>query len=568
MRVKPAIALLIVCGIVGAARIPMSRPALAQQAPSVPPALLPDIRLQRLPTPEPGAPQPEIERAVPAPGPPVPGAATVRFVLADIDIEGATVYPPDILEQAFTSLRGTQVTLADIHRVAKEIERRYKDDGYFLTRAIVPTQSVTDGRVRIVVLEGYVADVRIEGEVGGVESLLRSTLSIVTDQRPLRFSTLERALLLADDIPGIAVSGVLRPSADRLGAADLVVTATRAPFEAALLTDNFGDDYTGRWEIAASVASNSWTPFGERIGVVGFVTDPTTDRNQAVGQIGTSWHLGSGGLALDTVYSYGDSNPGSNIAAFDINSRTELIGAGLTYPLVRSRNLNLTGRLAFEAINTDVDIFGNETFSRDRLRTLIISATTDFRDELGGANTIEAAVRRGLPVFGATKRSDPQKSRPDGTSDATVLTGAVSRLQPLYDQFALYGIFAGQYAFTELLANEEFELGGTQFGRGYFFDTLSGDSGIGGTAELRYTIPLQLSYLDRVQAFTFFEGGQVWNRNGGGDDSLCSTGVGFRLFPTEQLFFELQMAKPLTLDSGRANGQRDPQVLFRAIGRL
>lgn len=546
----------------------MSRPALAQQAPSVPPALLPDIRLQRLPTPEPGAPQPEIERAVPAPGPPVPGAATVRFVLADIDIEGATVYPPDILEQAFTSLRGTQVTLADIHRVAKEIERRYKDDGYFLTRAIVPTQSVTDGRVRIVVLEGYVADVRIEGEVGGVESLLRSTLSIVTDQRPLRFSTLERALLLADDIPGIAVSGVLRPSADRLGAADLVVTATRAPFEAALLTDNFGDDYTGRWEIAASVASNSWTPFGERIGVVGFVTDPTTDRNQAVGQIGTSWHLGSGGLALDTVYSYGDSNPGSNIAAFDINSRTELIGAGLTYPLVRSRNLNLTGRLAFEAINTDVDIFGNETFSRDRLRTLIISATTDFRDELGGANTIEAAVRRGLPVFGATKRSDPQKSRPDGTSDATVLTGAVSRLQPLYDQFALYGIFAGQYAFTELLANEEFELGGTQFGRGYFFDTLSGDSGIGGTAELRYTIPLQLSYLDRVQAFTFFEGGQVWNRNGGGDDSLCSTGVGFRLFPTEQLFFELQMAKPLTLDSGRANGQRDPQVLFRAIGRL
>jgi hypothetical protein len=30
----------------------------------------------------------------------------------------------------------------------------------------------------------------------------------------------------------------------------------------------------------------------------------------------------------------------------------------------------------------------------------------------------------------------------------------------------------------------------------------------------------------------------------------------------------VQMAKPLTLDSGRANGQRDPQVLFRAVGRL
>ena len=547
----------------------MSRQAGAQQAaPSVPPALLPDIRLERLPAPEPGMPQPEIERPVPVPTPAPPGATTVRFVLSNIEIEGATVYSPETLEQTFATLRGTQVTLADIYRVAKDIEQRYRDDGYFLSRAIVPAQSVTDGRVRIVVLEGYVADVRIEGDVGWVEELIRSTLSIVIDERPLRFATLERALLLADDIPGIGVSGLLRPAAEQLGAAELVVTATRAPFEGALLTDNFGDDFTGRWEIAASVASNSWTPLGERIGVVGFVTDPTTDRNQAVGQIGSSWRLGGSGLALDTVYSYGDSNPGSNIAAFDINSRTELLGVGLAYPLVRSRNFSLTSRLAFEAINTDVDIFGNETFSRDRLRTLIISTATDFRDRFGGANTFEAAVRRGLPVFGATKRSDPLKSRPDGTSDATVVTGVVSRLQPLYDKFALYAIFAGQYAFTELLANEEFELGGTQFGRGYFFDTLSGDSGIGGTAEIRYTLPLQLSYLDRVQAFSFFEGGQVWNRDAGGDDSLSSTGAGFRLFPNEHLFLEVQMAKPLTLDSGRANGQRDPQVLFRAVGRL
>lgn len=373
--------------------------ASAQQAtPSVPPALLPDIRLQRVPLPEAETPQqPEVERPAPAPSTMPSGAKTVRFVLSDIDIEGATVYPAATLERTFASLRGTQVTLADIYRIAKEIEHQYRDDGYFLSRVIVPVQTVTDGRVRIVVLEGYVADVRIEGDLGWVESLVQSTLSIVTEERPLRFSTLERALLLADDIPGITVNGLLRPAEQQLGAAELVVKAARTPFEAALLTDNFGDDYTGRWQIAASAASNSWTPLGERIGVVGFVTDPTTDRNQMVGQISSSWRLGGSGLALDTVYSYGDSNPGSNIAELDSNSRTELFGAGLAYPFVRSRNLSLTGRVGFEAINTDVDVFGNETFSRDRLRTLIISANTDFRDPLGGANTLEAAVRQGCP---------------------------------------------------------------------------------------------------------------------------------------------------------------------------
>jgi hemolysin activation/secretion protein len=177
-------------------------------------------------------------------------------------------------------------------------------------------------------------------------------------------------------------------------------------------------------------------------------------------------------------------------------------------------------------------------------------------------------VRQGLPVFDATKRKDTLKSVPDGTADATVVVGQVSRLQPLPSNFALSTIIAGQYAFTQVLANEQFELGQTQFGRGYDFDTLSGDSGIGGTAELRYTIPLGLSYLDRIQVFTFFDGGQVWSRGDDGDDSLSSTGVGFRLFPIERLFFEVQMAKPLTLDSERVNGQRDPQVLLRAVGRL
>ena len=61
-------------------------------------------------------PQPEIEREAPAPAPAPPGATTVRFVLSDIEIEGATAYSRETLERTFANLRGTQVTLADIHR--------------------------------------------------------------------------------------------------------------------------------------------------------------------------------------------------------------------------------------------------------------------------------------------------------------------------------------------------------------------------------------------------------------------------------------------------------------------
>ncbi|WP_456151539.1 ShlB/FhaC/HecB family hemolysin secretion/activation protein [Defluviicoccus vanus] len=542
---------------------------MAQRAsPDIPPAALPDVRLQRLPTEEAPSPAPQLSVPPPAPAYPSPSAGAVRFRLQRVDLFGVTAYPVTELQATFDPLIDTEVTLADIYRLAKNIERRYRDDGYFLSRAIVPVQTVEDGRVRLQVLEGFVAAVRIEGDVGAVQSLLQAYIDPVTRERPLRFATLERALLLANDLPGLSVSGLLQPAPSQPGAADLVVSASRQPFEASMLVDNLGDDYTGRYEYAASVSSNAWTPLGERVSAVGFVTNPFDDHNQKVGQFSTSWRLGGDGLALETIYSYGVSHPGSTVAPLDIESNTWLAGASAVYPVIRSRSFNLSGRFGFEALNDNVDFFGNTTLSRDRLRVLLMTANIDFRDAWRGTNTFETTLRQGLPVLDATRRSDDDKSRSDGTGQATVFQASLSRLQPVYDNLAVYVASSGQYAFTSVLSDQEFLLGGAQFGRGYDYATLAGDSGIGGTAELRYTQPLPWAEFDRVQVFGFVDGGRVWDRQTLGEDQLTSTGGGLRLFPFDRLFFELVGAKPLTLDSGRANGDRDPQFLFRAVGRL
>jgi hemolysin activation/secretion protein len=75
--------------------------------------------------------------------------------------------------------------------------------------------------------------------------------------------------------------------------------------------------------------------------------------------------------------------------------------------------------------------------------------------------------------------------------------------------------------------------------------------------------------LQSFQVFGFYDYGRVWN---GGDDefddSLSSTGVGIRLWPIGELNLDLQVAWPLTRDSQRANGGRNPQLLFRAVGRI
>lgn len=547
-----------------------SNQARAQERPSLPPALLPDIRLERL-RPEP-TPQPSPEVLVPPPTPAPPVGGGLRFVLEGVIIEGSTLYPEERLLAPFQPLMGKPVTISDVWRVAREIEKLYREDGWFLTRAIVPAQTVRDGRIHLRIVEGFVEQVRIEGDVGDTASLIEETLRPVTEQRPLALATLERALLLVNDIPGVSASGLLRPAAQQVGAAELVVVAERKPFDASLVVDNMGDDFTGRRQLSLGVGSNAWTRFGERIGLIGFITDPGADRNQWVGQIATSWRFGGDGLALETVYSYGRSNPGGDVRQFDFDSRTTLIGAAFAYPFVRSRSFSLLGRLGIEAIDTDADadqdFFPGGEFSRDKLRVLTVASEIELRDPLGGANSIAAGLRQGLPILDATRRSDENKSRADGTGEATVLRAGIARTQPLPLNLSLYTNLAGQYAFTQLLSNEEFTLGGTRFGRGYDFDELSGDNGIGGTAELRYSLPLNLPYLEAVQLFSFFEGGQIWNSGDGDDGSLASTGGGIRIFPIGKVLLELQAAQPLTRDSQRADGNRDPQFLFRAVGRL
>ena len=569
MGAHPSVGMCIVM-VIGAMMLASRQPVWAQPVPrAVPPAALPDVRLEQIPPITPTKPPPGVEIPKEAPTRPPPGAASVQFVLAGLEIEGATAYPASVLTDPHEDLIGTEVSLADIYKIAGEIQKTYRRDGYFLTRVIVPAQTIGEGRVKIRVLEGFISEVTVDGDLGAVEELVTNYLKVVTEERPIRLATLERALLLANDIPGVSVGGLLQPSATELGAAELVASTDRKKFDGLLVIDNYGDDFTGRWETALGLSSNSFTSFGERVTAVGFATKPLKGWDQKVGQLSTSWRFGSSGLHLDTIASYGDSNPGATLQALDFESETLFISASAGYPVIRSRNLNFSASVGFDFINSDTDAFGGEKFSRDRLRVAHATGVVDFRDTWRGSNAINFSFRQGLPILDATQRSDEFKSRPKGTGSAKLVRGSISRLQGLYGNFSLFGTASGQYAFNNVLSDQEFNVGGSRFGRGYDMEEISGDHGAGVTAELQYTRQPGWSFLESFQVFGFYDYGQVWSRGGEHfDDSLSSTGVGVRLWPLGELSLDLQVAWPLSRDSQRANDGRNPQLLFRAVGRI
>ena len=549
-------------------------PIAAQGAESEYPAsALPDIRLEHLPE--------EISTEVPfeittpaaSPSRAPAGAEKIRFVLAGLNIKGATVYSQADFELLYTEFLDEEVSLTQVYDFVAAIQRMYRRDGYFLTRVILPPQTTRDGRLSVIVIEGHISTVKIQGDIGPVKEKVESYLSHILDEKPLKLETLERYLLLVRDIPGINVDGILSPAPDTPGAAQLVATVERKRFDGFALVDNIGTTFTGNWEIAGGAMSNSATRYGEQFSITGLVSDPlkgigSDKKNQKVVQLGASLRPGSQGHSVVFLGSYGDSNPGGIINQFNFDSKALLLSIIGSNPIIRSRERNLSAALGFDYINNDTDIFNNIKFSRDRLRVLHLSATTDFLDKWRGSNFAQLGIRQGLPIMDASESDDEFLSRANGSGTFTSLQAAASRLQTITGPFAVFLSVAGQYSFSDLLTYEEFAVGGVHFGRGYDPKELSNDDGVGFTGEFQFTRPATLWPLQSYQLFAFYDFGKVWDHSSNESSSLSSAGGGVRMWAAHDTSVSLQLAKPLTRDSLRADNSRDTQLLFRAITRF
>ena len=136
-------------------------PARSQTTFEIPRAAEPEMRPPQFTPPSAPLPGPRVEVPKSAPVVAPAGAEQVRFVLKGLDIEGVTVYPREVIEGLYKDSIGRQVSLKQIYEIAERIQRFYRKNGYFLARVIIPAQSVsaTAGRLRVVVLEGYISKV-------------------------------------------------------------------------------------------------------------------------------------------------------------------------------------------------------------------------------------------------------------------------------------------------------------------------------------------------------------------------------------------------------------------------
>lgn len=495
------------------------------------------------------------------------------FVLKNVIIEGSSIYSEATLKAVYADKLGQTISLLDAQDIAAKITAMYRNDGYILSKAVVVPQDITDGTLKIKIIEGIIGSISIQGDMRGEneEKIIESYGAKMKALRPARVQDLERYLLLINDLPGVTVSGLLRPAPDQFGAAEMVLSLKNKDYDASYTFDNRGSKYLGPWQHTVMGATNSTLGYYDRTQGRFYFVNPATDELLG-GDFRYERQVDSEGTTLSVLFSHSHNNPRDALKDLDVNGNSNEIEMRVTHPFIRQRKENLLARGALDYYDASVNVFGDQAFTRDRLRIARLGGTYNVIDRARGNNVVDMQVSEGMNIFSATQSDEP-RSNAVGDSSFTKINMDVSRLQALPEKFSLLIAGSGQYAFNPLLVSEQFGLGGSEYARAFDSASSLGDHGIAGKAELRYTDPLGLSYMNQYQLYSFYDIGRVWVRDGavGANDKTLrsSTGAGVRLTFTENFSGTLEAAVPLVAPMDEQTRYRhDPRLFVSMTARF
>ena len=542
------------------ALLALSQSLLAQQPPSA------GSQLQQIPpAPVPQKAAPSI-RLEPSSAPATAASDSVKILVNSLQVTGARTYPEAELVALTGFKPGSELSLAELRGMALKIAQHYRSAGYFVAQAYLPAQEIKDGVVTIAVLEGQYGKIAVRNQSNLSDKLVYSQLDGINTGDAVGIAPLETRLLLLSDIPGVNVTSTLTPGAS-LGASDLIVDVTPGKrVTGSIDADNAGSRYTGEYRVGATVNVNNLAGRGDVASLR--VLTSGKGLNYARG----SYQMQFGKATAGVAYSWLGYELGREFASAQATGTAKIASVYGSYPLIRSRNTNLYGLLAFDAKTfQDKSPFDPNTPVIDKkAQALMATLRGDHRDNLGGGGVT------GYSVTGTAGNLDIQTpfqrdfdaTTAQSNGHYTKLGFSAMRLQSVTDTISLYAGISGQVASKNLDSSEKMELGGMNAVRAYPEGEAFADQGYVLTLEARKQLPkLSEQMPGQVQLVGFVDTGSVTiNKNqwpgADADNRRTLSGAGVGLIWSENNNFLVRTYYARKLGSGTAISAPDMSGRF------
>lgn len=479
------------------------------------------------------------------------GAAAAQPLLMDtkiklqtVQIEGGTLYPLNELAQIYKPLIGHETRLADLIEATRNITRRYQQDGYLLSYAFLPQQNFNDGVARVVLVEGYVRDIQMQGDVGRVKGLIDKLAAKIQAERPLTRKTFERYTTLMTRIPGVTIQAQVPPPGTTDGATTLIAQASRKPFTSTLSTT---EDNRNGTQALLGVSSNSQTSMGEQLSLSGLF--PPGDDHEHYYRLDYSQFLSDEGAQLALSASRYRADPGTNVVLdnglqLKPHRENDRYSIGFTLPLIAASNELLTAGSRLYAVNdkTRYSVIGFPLSIEERTDIRALAFESDWRKaDARQLRILSGGVYQGLDSMGAKSNND--------AIDLDFFRVRLSGVQSdkFFDNWQ--GVLSAALYWSDdtLPDSERAVFGGQNFGRGYPDDQASGDKGWGVAYEVNYSFNRDGNWVRILQPYVVLDRSRSWfNELPVRANNLSSAAIGLRFGDAKYYNIALEAAKAMS----------------------
>lgn len=411
----------------------------------------------------------------------------------------------------------------ELSQALDAVSKAYQSAGR-VARVFFPQQDVTDGEIRITIVESVMGQVRVLDETRRLDKdWFVNYINRHLPKRGQQFLTpaVEREVRVANEIPGVLAKGSLVAGAQE-GETDLALSLEDRPWVSGLLmADNAGQRSSGS-ERAIAVVNSGISGRGEAT-MLTLLKTRGVDYAKADIWLTDPWVSGLklGALTSSMRYRIVWGDQVVNRPRGDAHSW----GVQATYALDRQQQSELTWRGTLERKSLYNEHAGQAV--SDYSVTVMTQQLSGFFADgwlQGGVNSYVLSLTAGrVALSGSPNQADDAASaRTQG--GYSKWTYGLTRLQDLSDGWRLTTGWSGQWAQQNLDSSEKFYIGGSSSVRAYPASEAGGDRGY------QFTVDIKRRWSPGTTLGGFYDYGHVkvsahpWD---GAANNLTLRGYGF-----------------------------------------
>ena len=454
---------------------------------------------------------------------------------AGLDLTAVPLLNTPAFRAKITPYLGKPLTMGDLKQITREAVVALRDANRPVVDVAVPQQNIQTGTIQLVVLEGTLGQVRVEGNKWFSSEKLASQVRIAPGQ-PIAGSTLLDDLGWLNQNPFRRVDLVFAPGSGETQTDVILRVQDRRPVRVYAGYDNTGTPTTDENRVFAGV---NWGDAFGRGDQLNYQLTASPDFQQMVAQSASYVALLPWRDTLTTFGSYSTSKP--EVAPFNLEGTAWQVGTRYKIPLKTWLRLEHAVTVGFDFKRSDNDLAfgGSSVFAQatDVVQLTLAYSATRTDDYGATSGELSVALSPG-GIGGRDSDSDYAATRAGAEARYAYVKLDLERVTKLPADFSWVTQAQAQLASTNLLGSEQLGFGGANSLRGYDEREVNGDGGAILVNELRAPGFGLVKYLgvDRVSdllvPLVFVDAGvSLLHDPLPGEDrstTLLSTGVGVR----------------------------------------